>query len=93
MNLDILDLVSVESANSIHLKLKWKDESHSCPPEDYFVTINGNRMRGKRLIAGNWTSAALSATLLNSASQMLESSKRNMPNSNRKSNFCLLQLQ
>jgi hypothetical protein len=62
---DFLDVLKVESVTSTELKLKWKGDLNSCPPEDYFVTINGNQIiRGKRIIAGkNWNPGQFSATL------------------------------
>lgn len=66
---EFLDVMNVESATISEIKLKWKDESNSCPPEDYFVTINGEQKRGKRLIEGKWSTTDFSVTL-NSKNQI-----------------------
>lgn len=43
-------MVNVEYATNNEIKLKWKDEYDSCPPEDYNIIINEQQKIGKKII-------------------------------------------
>lgn len=55
-------MVNVEYATNKEIKLKWKDESDSCPPEDYNIIINGVPKIGKQFIKELSNPANFSAT-------------------------------